>query len=482
MNLKKTKFSFIKKITKKLNSICCFIYSYFYFLYFKNPLTAKIIVRLSFFVLLSAAIGYFIWQDSNKNIIAQGLPSCANLEDSVAAKPGENCLYFGLPSCKDLGAAADPRVNCADIIDLPLCSQIKSSERTGSIDPKPGKNCVKLCSDQSFSDPNPEADPPLERNVDYAVFNKDCIRFCDDMEGGLLKNKDKNCVRRKCHQLKSGVLPTSENCNRLSCNKLTPNELNDPKFDDSTQKYCEGTSLKCYKFTAAQLPFMRLRAQNPTCIIHDCRPENSSCGADDTLNIKNKGSDYISVYEKYINASYNIDSKAVCNRIECKPVVTSQYRCVNTVGVITGDNSVDINRSPQCDTEGPGSKCSNSYCYKTIDCNLSKNATREECAMTKSISQTSGEFEDPYDSWFYRPKPMDKATMLSVDGKSNALRDMDINLCYSTHQMRDIHHWGDEREEDMGFLGTFNLGWFHDYLVMDSRSPGYCDAQRKQVE
>ncbi|HLD77308.1 MAG TPA: hypothetical protein VI861_04165, partial [Rickettsiales bacterium] len=443
MKLKRPEYLALKSFcTKFLCGFCCIFFVLFsiYFFAIKNNYLVEIISQIT----------------------AQSLPPCSDLPSNVEPRAGENCLYFGLPLCKDV---ADPqhRMNCADLIDLPLCSQIVTSD---SISARPGRNCVGLCSDIIYNNPSPEADPPLERGVDYAIFNKDCVRFCDDVEEGVVKESGKNCSARKCHQVADGVDPKDEeNCNILPCNLLTSDELNKPKFDDATKKYCDGDNLRCYEFTQSQLPYTIMRTQNPICTIHNCRPSVGSCGADETIEIKSKGEIYVKDYEKYVNGGFALDSNSVCTPLFCKAVITTQYRCVAANGQISGNDDEDNVRNSECDISGDGSTCTSNYCFKTVDCNLSANDNAIECKMSEVITDEDKSYTDPFDSWFYRPRPASSAVIES----SGILRQMEDKLCYTTDQMEDVHNWGNRESRSWG-LFTVDMGWFH----LDVRSPGSC--------
>ena len=372
------------------------------------------------------------------------LVNCSALDSATTPAPGQNCLYFGRPLCNTIVApdTAQHRVNCADLIDLPLCSDIVTGP---GISVQPGKNCVDLCSSNSYNNPFPVDHPEWVRSVDYAIFNRDCIRFCDSVEAGVVAQPGVNCAERKCHQLLSTDTPNSGvNCNMLPCNLLTPDELNKPKFNDSTKQYCDGTNLKCYKFTSSQLKYMQLRTVNPTCIMHTCTPATPACGANDVLNITSQDAvdpSYSSVYSQYIYGGYSLSSNAFCTQIDCKPVVKTQYRCtskldatktqqlghnVGDVSSIVGD-STDIYLNPNCDSTGDGSICSSNYCYKTVDCNVAANSQASECLVASNLaSDDGGDDYDPFDSWFYRPKPMDKA----VNNTTGILLPMQEDLCY----------------------------------------------------
>ncbi len=442
--------------------------------------------RLSGFGVLIFGISLFFYSPQTHSVT---LPDCANVAGTP--KPGYadtangGCGFFGKPLCQTIPSATYAvnsgyvltsgqihRYNCADLSDLPLCSDIDSGNTAN-----PGKNCVRECSDASFTDPNPSREPQNIRGVDYAVHNRDCIRFQDTPESGITVTTS-NSIGRSCHQT-SSPSPTV-NCDLLPCNLLTPDELNDPKFktesdkvaEDSSyipKKYCngdtatDGSTLKCYKFTQAQLPYMIL---NTTCKIHNCPPSSSACGTDDTLNITNQGTSYVADYKKYVNANYDLGT-GICSAVTCKPVVKRQYRCT------PNEATTPTVRNNSCDSSGAGATCANSYCYLTIDCNQSSNNSQPECVTsTTSDDGTIGSTSDTMDSWFYRPQPMGKS--ISSGG---ILRNMN-NLCYSKSQMESFG-WGAHPKINLEPLGTIDLGYYHSYLLPDqTRSPGLCGGIR----
>ncbi len=445
--------------------------------------------RLSGFGVLIFGISLFFYSPQTHSV---ALPDCADVAGTP--KPGYaniedgGCKFFGMPLCQTVPSATYAvssayvltsgqihRYNCADLSDLPLCSDIDSTAN-------PGKNCVRECSDRSFTDPDPSREPHNVRGVDYAVHNRDCIRFSDAPESGVTATTS-NSIGRRCHQT-SSPSPTV-NCDLLPCNLLTPDELNDWKFRTESdavadavaanssytpKKYCngdtatDGSTLKCYKFTQAQLPYMVL---NTTCKIHNCPPSSSSCGSDDTLNITNQGESYTADYEKYVNAKYSVET-GICTTVTCKPVVKRQYRCTPT------DAKEPTGLNDSCDSSGAGATCTNSYCYLTIDCNQSSNNSQPECITSTAYDDgTIGSTSDTMDSWFYRPKPMDK----SIDG-NGILRTMNANLCYTPSQMESFG-WGIRPTIDLGLLGEIDLGYYHSYLLPDhTRSPGLCGGIR----
>lgn len=425
---------------------------------------------------------------------AQSLPSCSTLGINITPNAGVNCLYFGLPLCNTV-QTPQHRVNCADIIDLPLCSDIVIGP---GVSQQPGKNCVNLCSGPAYGSPNPN-NLDLVRSVDYAIHNVECIRFCDDVEADVVSVPGSNCSQRKCHQVANQVIPSNGvNCNLLPCNLLTPDELNKSKFDDNEtkkNKYCEGDNLKCYELTASQLKYARQRSVNPICIIHTCEPSSPYCGANDVLNIMGRpgrGDEYKQAYITYVNGGVGIESSSYCTHIDCRPVIKSQYRCTSqtadgsnniyNVGIessITG-TSADIYRNPNCDSTGGGALCGTlasvgdlaynmvtNYCYKTVDCNKAENSQASECMIAQNLGgNSSSGVDDPFQSWFYRPAPSHKAT--NSDG---ILLPMSDSLCYSEGQMIE-NKWG----KFVGFkIGLLDLEfWYHSNWFNSTRSPGAC--------
>jgi hypothetical protein len=457
---------------------------------YQNPETLKKIKKVVkgltiFCVLILGFFTIFLSRETSSHSITK---ACSEVSD---AKPGDNCLFYNLKLCQTVPSASyviaaehilsanqNHRVNCADLSDLPLCNQIDKNQ-DGSSRELPQKNCVKECSDQSFINPNPLTIPPLIRSVDWAVHNRDCIRFCDALETGVTAKLGVNCVSRKCHQLPNGTAPTSSNCNLLPCNLLTPDELNEAKLGDSSKKYCEGENIKCLIFSKEQLPYAMTRKTNPICKIHDCRTTSETCKSysdDDLQQILNKEKDdsaYGAAYKNYVNAGYDLYNTSLCNNIICKPVIKISYRCTPF------DAENPIIRNDLCDEEGKeGATCSGGYCFATIDCNLNIHSKKPECGNSEPASINLD--YDPLNSWFYRPKPNSKATR---DGST--LNDMDGNLCYTRDQMEYPHNnegtpkWGRHPTTDFGLLGIVDYGYNHNYAQLDSqmetRSPGSCE-------
>jgi hypothetical protein len=387
---------------------------------------------------------------------SQTLPDCKYFVGTV--EPGNNCLFYGLKLCQTIPSSAynipassivsatpENRVNCANLSDLPLCSQMDGVAN-------PIKDCVKECSDASFDGGTGV------RGQDFAVHNRDCVRFCDAPEAGVTINVGINCVGRKCHQLGNDALgvpiapnpPT--NCNTLRCNLLTPDELNEAKFNDASKKYCDGTGLKCLNFTQAQLPFVKIRPVNATCEVHNCRTESETCvpyANDDVQKILDKGTSYVDDYKTYVNAGYEVTAKAICKQIVCKPVVYRQYRCLP----LADANPTQPN-TPNCDTD---MNCPGGYCKKKIDCNLAGNSGEPECAIFPG--STYNPSADTNNGWFYRPTPPGG----SVDGSAN-IRPMG-NFCYTMGQM-----------DDYDWLVEVDLLFETLYLSWDNHPLGACGA------
>lgn len=438
------------------------------------------------------------------------LPNCADLTSANSINgidsptPGVNCYYLNLPLCTPTaqsvsvnhdGSTPQPRVNCADLIDLPLCSQIEPSSNIKNL-----RNCVSECS---------QTVDILDTST--TGHNRTCVRFCDRLPASMTANPRNesstisagNCVNRQCHKLDDQVIPTNSNCAKIACNKLLPDELDESRIqnsdDPSFAEYCDGSNIKCYEFSEAQIPFVRFRSENSMCKIHSCRPDSESCGRgvvglDDTLNITNKGANFTSLYETYINIGTSIEGKAICSPVICRPTIYTPYIC-------SADTSNNLTiRNTECDSSGDGSICATSactenaecrkdlgYCYKTIDCNVAANNSLAECvASSGSSNETySTEFEDDTNSWFYRPKPKNKA--FNDNNPNNGYRTN--GYCYSKGDLQkqpdnsgtdgctNGSRWGCEVRYDLG-LFTVNLGYFHMQWGPDdiTRSPKMCNV------
>lgn len=458
------------------------------------------------------------------------LPSCSALtadnsvNGSATPSPGVNCYFYDLPTCTkigsiasviDTGVTAIPRSNCLDLIDLPLCSQMDSAEA-------PLKNCVNECDQTSdLSDTN------------ITGHNVSCVRFCNNLPTGMTaiprnvaSNSVGNCIYRSCHQLDIGTLPTVSNCKKAICNTLFPDELyesriqneNDPYFSE----YCDGSDIKCYEFTASQLPYVRYRANNTMCQIHDCQPSTASCGkistctgftlgsptTDDTLNVTcnntsltfNDGTTktFEQLYSTYINIGLPMSDTSICSPVACKPVIYTPYPCL-------GDSATIRNAS--CDTSGDGSVCAttsckdgepclknNGYCYKTVDCNNPSNSSTTECLASSSLeSDDQINLPDDTNSSFYRPIPLNKVYTNNDPSQGYRI----TGSCYSMQNLRDQYdgstepqvngskdeHWGNNPVIDMSWLPgcgdhhcDISLGYYHyQFGPYDiTRSPEAC--------
>ena len=438
--------------------------------------------------------------------------ACSSLSAAIAKNPdnaaGYNCYYspLGAPlrPCKAFSNAAafsspQPRVNCADLIDMPLCSIFVPANAA------PGVNCVKEAED--VTDPNSAAVPRKIRGVDYALNNKDSIRFCGQVEpcgasevcNATQMSSSTNCTPRpKCHQMTKDETPNAgTNCDILGCNLLAVEELkvSDSRFDNSLKKYCDG-SVKCYSFfnntptnpaNSSNLQYLRYRSDNTMCQIHNCPPDSKLCGVDDTQNLLNKDSNYQADYIKYINANMPIES-GLCKPLSCKPIAFRSYRCTPMADTnpttlnSSCDACVACAATESCPSDcGSGQKkqvCSGGYCNKIIDCNSAANSSQPECVVSTadSIDITS----DLFNAWFYRPTPPSRVTdddgLVSLDIASKINNDKDPstagtqpNLCYSVGDVKDLG-WG--TSYDTVLFGSY----FWHTLGMDTRSPNLCSA------
>ncbi len=458
----------------------------------KNPETTKKIAKnLTVLAVLILSLSTIFF--AQKTISAPPTLDCSAV--SGTPQPGDNCLYYyPLPLCSDVpgktwtiptssiltaGSIPSHRINCADLSDLPLCSQVSDT-----LTAYPLKNCVNECS--TISNPDSARVPANVKGVDYAIHNKDCIRFCDALEAGVTANSGVNCVARSCHQVAYGGIgaPTSgnvvpnppTNCNLLPCNLLTPNELNESKFFGDTNtsgyKYCDN-SVKCFNFTQAQLPYLKVGSN---CKIHNCRAACVNNSNDDVSIILAKTSGYISDYQRLINGNYAVGSlsEPICTPTYCKPIVQVPYRC---------DPQPDpspVIPNVACDSTGTGHTCSNGYCYATIDCNLDANANSINCATGGTSSQVGTINDSGINSWFYRPYPVDTAlnnngTVKDFHTDSSFSSD---SVGYEVSQMRD-YGFGSQAmfEIDFSWLGggkvKVDMGYMHSSVFGDGpRSPG----------
>jgi hypothetical protein len=451
--------------------------------------------RLSGFGVLIFGISLFFYsfQTHSQDFTIR---DCASISENPL--PGYNCGFLGLPLCNAIPNASyviDERYvlspdeakinrrNCADLSDLTLCSDINST-------PISHRNCVDECNNLRF---NNDSDPSNStRGIDYAIHNRDCVRFSDDPEPNVIANSS-NSIFRRCHQIDSPNPNTpNKNCDLLSCDLLTIDELAKDKFLEEAynrisiteyiqKKYCDGekatdgSPLKCYKFSRDKLPYMVV---NTTCKIHDCPPSDSSnhCGiSDDTVNIPSTPADYREIYRTNINGGYNLNGGSLCSPVTCRPLVTKYFSC-------TGTDNPPSTRNALCDTT---SNCNNGYCSRQVNCNLNSNEDKDVCA-TSDISDdgTIGSNSDITNSWLYRPKPMDKSTILDQGAKR--MRSIGNNLCYTKEAMKS-YEWGtssttrsEAENVAVSILAPiFLIGYHHSYLSPDqTRSPGMCNTVR----
>jgi len=463
------------------------------------------------------------------------LPAIGNCATKVFAEgetpqPGNNCLFDGKPLCTVITNPGysipsgniyssptlnDHRTNCNDLADLPLCDLFLQDQR------KPGLNCAQNCNSSTFNNPDP-LDPSNIRGETYAVHNRDCVRFCDEVDeentdfgSSIVASEGQNCIVQRCNQLEldGGMYPEKPidgtNCNILSCNLLYPQELADVynKTYYNNYNYCNGQTdqnnnnrpLKCYHFSEDQIKYL---IPGTTCQVHNCKP---SCGDsynssndvnsdgvvnsyddDDTRNIKadyydslthyNRALDgttatplvFESYYKNYVNSCNPIDNDFICKPVTCQPIAKRYYIC-------KGDNRDEPNS--ECGSSVEESTCVNSYCYKLIDCNKSSNSDEKECKAAPSEGGSGTTSDEGIESWLHRPKPLKKATE-KISG-SNVMRPeiSTSNLCYTTQDMKDIG-WGGNFIVDLGLGFEMDYGYFHTFSHLPSRSPGHCEARR----
>ena len=505
MNYKSSKLTVILPKAVRILTVCCILFS-----------------------------GLFILFYSPKTISAQSTIDCAD-PSITDSKPGSNCLYSSGSSIQKLCETVpnadytiDPdnilllnpihRLNCMNLRDLQLCTHLEDLYATcingkGAGDPacdifeaKPGENCAQNCNSDSFV----ASDTTDIRGIDYAIHNRHCLRFCDeiteeDTNYGL--SSSATCQPRGCHQLATGTVPEPDvNCIATSCNLLTISELNnittklldDDNNDREHGAYCNketdatGKTLKCYKFSEAQLPYTIL---NKMCQPHNCKAPCSNYRVyedvngdgvidgndhDDTLNISNQGTDYENAYIKNINAKYDLDDTSLCNQVFCKPIVDKQYRCTTNGTIITGDANKDIILNLECDPPAdPDNPCPGNICIKEIDCNNPANDHELECVTGSEEGETIATDDN---SWFYKPQPMDKATngsgyiTSSITEKPDSICYTKDQLGYHTDTSSDDQRWGVNMKIPLPWGGNWDLGYAHSFLLPDkTRSPGLCD-------
>ncbi len=444
--------------------------------------TSRQFLLSCFWLALILVAGFYALE--SRTVLSQTFPSCSSLPSGTAntpddATPGLNCHYLGLPPCKTFVGTKQPRVNCADLIDLPLCSTIVPAADVAS-----GVNCAKLASEIS-----PIIGTGKIRGVDYAVNNKDSIRFCGVQEScntaaGEICNisemtSPSKCTNIKCHQKTAAETPDKNtNCSIIGCNLLTIEELKvaDGRFGDDSKQYCDG-SIKCYEFfnntniseantssnKSDYLQYIAYRHNNPMCQIHNCKPDSSSCGADDTVvfdptNLSYKGDTYKADYIQYINAGMPIEG-GLCKPPNCKPVTARQYacnlfdcsqainhdkpECVDTDGLPSNPN-INCDCSAECPScpaangcpAGFKRECTEGYCNKKIDCNIASNNSAPECIVSDPESPDTD--SDLFNAWFYRPTPPSRVTNGDGSFKTDIANKINNDFCYSYNEVKDM--------------------------------------------
>lgn len=463
-----------------------------------------------------------IYKNSVVSVEAQSsaLPNCDTVTSpnpvATTTNPTVNCRYRNLPSCSHAGAPATPqhRVNCYDVVDLPLCSHIAS----GAV---PLGNCVRLCSHPDFS-----------ATSNPAIFNTNCIRFCDSMPTGMTASVGSNCVQRLCHQLPLTVSPVvgtggGANCSMARCDRLWPKEHfrmypvpdSAPSAGSGSAgtavsraynfQYCEGAALKCYDMPQDLLRFVDLTYTHKICQNHTCPPGpgTDTCShPNEYSTVLAKSTSYRAAYDAYVS-----DIQDSAGRHYTSPVTTANptsgypggcsalplcplssvnvFRDYKRCSPLSSADSARVTADPLCDTSGPGSQCQGTqpgqqqgYCFRTVDCSLTANAADPMCvAPTLPITSSSG--SDPYNSWFYRPAPSSKATggLVTVGGEQRRYirgyggaggGNVEPGLCYGRN-WRALQSVTGRRYSSVNLLfGTLHF-YYYD-LFEDSISPGVC--------
>lgn len=373
---------------------------------------------------------------------------CNNLASGVTPQPGGNCSYkingammplcTSIPSPKGytviqnyvipIGTTPNPRVNCADLIDLPLCSLFSSNANST-------QNCVRMCSEL------------IQNTIDNRLHNRDCVRFSEGIEADATGKEN---INRRCHQfIGSGTNPTSS-CEAttpaISCTNLVEQELNKSSFYSSavnTVKFCNPDK-KCLEYNSPQLDAIKTgfdAATSPKapilirlCKLHDCRASTDSACApfasDDIAKISENSSYKVKYIQNIITSTFPTIStlEALCTTKICSGTIEAQFPC-------TIDASGNTVRDSRCNSL----TCTNNYCKLSIDCNdasLSQTIKNQFCSPD-SIPQSpaptdhTNSYANLVDkTYFYLPKPMDKSYINNTP--SSGYRTMQkANLCYS---------------------------------------------------
>lgn len=417
-----------------------------------------------------------------------------------------------------------PRDTCMNLSDLPLCSE------NGFIPEDTNKKCVKKCSNIAKPD---DAPSDAARGIDFAVHDKDCVRFCHEPEPDLHSTVDlkdnQNCKSAPfCHQY-----PDIDNCEILSCYYLTAEELNNDKYVTQQKRYCNGFDHKCFEFPKDKLKYLKTdNGNNTMCILHNNQPESILCGRgsdiDHTLQIENKGSDFKEEYYKYFLQGIYINC-------------TSPYQKIRKMCEYNAATGIKDDVSP-CSAEDFTQECINNKCQKATpyclsdeghrdsDCILdcSDDELHSDCANYKTQCSPAGG-DDPnlhfcediikkvasaptveniendndiIESWFYRPSPhpksferdkfpdtntsyvdfINKYRIITHDQKSQDPRYFE-NICYNKQNIKDNRAIAVSNQLDYGYFGDITLGdilWM-DYAAGKTKSPGNCTSNSMQM-
>jgi hypothetical protein len=433
---------------------------------------------------------------------------CNNMPAGITPVHGSNCAFkvngYVLPLCNSVpsitapanssyflsvGLVKEPRKNCADLIDLPLCNLFATGGNSG-------KNCVKKCTEL------------VPATLENRIINRDCIRFCSDTEPDATAS---DCIALKCHHYINTAVPpptspecltssctiitrnspyegerARSTCEAIPCTLLTENELNKSLlYAESVYgyKYCSSIN-KCLDYNSNQLDAIKLGYDGATdpkspplnrfCKLHDCRTlVDSSCApyaSDDIAKISESSSysrKYVSAIIDTTTTGSTIESS--CSTKICKGLVQARYPCTGLTFNVP---------DPLCPA---GSTCTNSVCTFNVDCDSSSTSAQLKstyCDSKPTVNTIPLDYSNSYSqlidkTWFYLPKPMNKS--YRNDNPNNGYRDMDTSrLCYSIDNMN-----------DNGF-GVWD-GWFKlcasgkpfrtDYAFFDTRSPNVCESK-----
>ena len=396
------------------------------------------------------------------------MPFCNPVPNSLF---GSTASYF-LPT----GTEKKPRLNCLDLIDLPLCTMVSS--------PSLAKNCAPTCSSL-----NPAT-------LDNRIHNRDCIRFCNALESDVTASGN-NCIQQKCHQLiGSGVKPLPSlnptNCEISNCTTLSEHELKHSSlYSGSWSAYCNSNAQKCMDFNLTQLNSIKSGYDSATteksgplykfCQLHSCRIDpTTSCApqASDDIAKISENSTYSTAYVNTVikTTQPNSSLNELCIIKPCKGIVLVPFPCTGAA-LTTMD--------AKC-TE----PCTDSLCNKKVDCDSSILSDSDRSLYCDGIpgkeSEPSSDNTNVPQSlvnkaWFYLPKPMDKSYNVNQGVVNyNRFRRMQPELCYSVDDLL-ANDFGYEESAASFLTGIMKLftgkdfrPYFHNYLTMDTRSPNYC--------